>query len=112
MRHVAGRVDVDEEADAGDDREHDQGEVVDREGEVDVEAGDGDPGAAGDGEELGCAGGYHGAPEPGDDDGGDRGEEQRDGGDGGARQPAADGSVDQEAGEGKQRDEPEKVSRH
>ena len=43
VRHVADRVDVDEEADAGDDAEHDQREVVDREGEVDLEAGDGDP---------------------------------------------------------------------
>ena len=46
MRHVADRVDVDEEADAGDDAEHDEGEVVDGEGEVDLEAGDGDPGDA------------------------------------------------------------------
>ena len=45
MRHVAGGVEVDEEADAGDDGEHDEGEVVDGEGEVDVEAGDCDPGA-------------------------------------------------------------------
>ena len=45
MRHVAGGVEVDEEADAGDDGEHDEGEVIDGEGEVDVEAGDGDPGA-------------------------------------------------------------------
>ena len=45
VRHVADRVDVDEEADAGDDAEHDEREVVDGEGEVDLEAGDGDPGA-------------------------------------------------------------------
>ena len=38
---------MDEEADAGDDAEHDEGEVVDGEGEVDVEAGDGDPGPEG-----------------------------------------------------------------
>ena len=37
MRHVAGGVEMDEEADAGDDGEHDEGEVVDREGEVDGE---------------------------------------------------------------------------
>ena len=43
VRHVADGVEVDEEADAGDDAEHDEGEVVDGEGEVDVEAGDGDP---------------------------------------------------------------------
>ena len=47
VRHVAGGVEMDEEADAGDDGEHDEGEVVDGEGEVDVEAGDGDPGAGG-----------------------------------------------------------------
>ena len=46
VRHVADGVDVDEEADAGDDAEHDEGEVIDGEGEVDLEAGDGDPGAA------------------------------------------------------------------
>ena len=39
---------MDEEADAGDDAEHDEGEVVDGEGEVDLEAGDGDPGRADD----------------------------------------------------------------
>ena len=44
VRHVAGGVEVDEEADAGDDAEHDEREVVDGEGEVDLEAGDGDPG--------------------------------------------------------------------
>ena len=38
VRHVADRVDMDEEADAGDDAEHDEGEVVDGEGEVDLEA--------------------------------------------------------------------------
>ncbi len=43
VRHVADGVEVDEEADAGDDGEHDQGEVIDGEGEVDLEAGDGDP---------------------------------------------------------------------
>ena len=43
VRHVADRVDVDEEADAGDDAEHDEREVVDGEGEVDVEAGDLNP---------------------------------------------------------------------
>ena len=40
VRHVADGVEVDEEADASDDAEHDQREVVDGEGEVDLEAGD------------------------------------------------------------------------
>jgi hypothetical protein len=39
VRHVADGVDVDEEADAGDDAEHDEREVIDGEGEVDLEAG-------------------------------------------------------------------------
>ncbi len=112
VRHVADGVDVDEEADAGDDAEHDEGEVVDGEGEVDVEAGDRDPWAADNVDDLGCAGSLHGRPEPCDDGGGDGGEEQGDGGDEGARQLAADGSVDEEAGEGKQRDQPEIRSGH
>ena len=48
VRHVADRVDVDQEADAGDDAQHDQREVVDGEGEVDLEAGDRDPRSADD----------------------------------------------------------------
>ncbi len=77
VRHVADGVEMDEEADAGDHAEHDQGEVVDAEGEVDLEAGDGDPGLADqrDGADVAAE---HGAPEPGDERGGDRGEEQRD----------------------------------
>ena len=43
MRHVADGVEVDEESDAGDHAEHDEREVVDGEGEVDLKAGDGDP---------------------------------------------------------------------
>jgi hypothetical protein len=111
VRHVADGVDVDEEADAGDDAEHDEGEVVDGEGEVDVEAGDGDPGALDDGEREGRAGGLHEDPEPATMSAGS-GEEQRDGRDEGARQLAAERSVDQEAGEGKQRDEPEQLRVH
>ena len=99
---------MDEEADAGDDGEHDEGEVVDGEGEVDLEAGDGDPRCwlttwTG----FGCARGLHGDPEPRDDGGGDGGADKRDGGDEGAGQLAAEGSVDEEASEGKQRDQPE-----
>ena len=57
--------------------------------------------------DLGRAGGLHGDPEPRDEDSGDGGAEQRNSGDEGAGQLAAEGSVDEEAGEGKQRDEPE-----
>ncbi len=79
--HVAGGVEMNEEADAGHDAEHDEGEMVDGETEVDVEAGDGDPGL-GDGlDDIGRACGLHGDPEPGDDDGGDGGAEEGDGGD-------------------------------
>jgi hypothetical protein len=67
MRHVADGVDVDEEADAGDDSEHDEREVVDGESEVGVEAGDGDPGVAEEGcdglDGLGCAWRFHSEPE-------------------------------------------------
>ena len=45
--HVADGVDVDEEADAGDDEQHDEGELVEDEAEVDVEGAGGDPGAEG-----------------------------------------------------------------
>ena len=112
MGHVADRVDVDEEADAGDDGEHDHGEVVDGEREVDLEAGDLEPGAErfGDGER--CVGAAHHEPDVGHDAGGDGGEEQRDGRDGGARKAAAQGSVEQEAGEGAERDEPEEIGVH
>ncbi len=67
MGHVADRVNVDEEADAGDDGEHDHGEVVDGEGEVDLKAGDLEPGAEGFGDGERGAGAAHGEPEVGDD---------------------------------------------
>ena len=38
MRHVADGVDVDEEADAGDDQQHDERELVEDEAEVDVQS--------------------------------------------------------------------------
>ena len=47
-----------------------------------------------------------------DQQGGEEREEQRDGGDRGARQAAADGSVEQEAGKGAERDEPEVLCGH
>ncbi len=109
VRHVADRVDVDEEADAGDDAEHDEREVVDGEGEVDGEAGDGDPGLADDLNGLRRARSLHDDPEPTDDRGRNGGADECDGGDQRARQLAADGSIDEEAGEGKQRNQPEIV---
>ncbi len=39
VRHVTDGVDVDQEADAGDDKQHDQRELIEGEGEVRVEAG-------------------------------------------------------------------------
>src|SRR5947209_118977 len=98
---------MNKEAYAGDDAEHDEGEVIDGKGEVDLEAADGDPGAADDMDNLRCPRGIHGGPEPRDEDGGDGGEEQGDCRDGDAGELAAEGPVDEEAGEGKQRDEPE-----
>ncbi len=107
---------MDEEADAGDHAEHDEGEVVDGEGEVDLEAGDGDPAAKGGTtdyvDDFGRACGLHREPEPDPEGGWDGSEEQGNGGDEGAGQLAADGSVDEEAGEGKQRDQPEIRSGH
>ena len=116
VAHVADRVDVDEEADAGDHGEHDQREVIDGEGEVGVEAGDGDPFmSVGTKHRLdcgGCARGTHRHPQPRDEGGGQRGEEQRHCADDGARQPSPQRPVDQEAGEGKQRNEPEIACGH
>ena len=43
VAHVADGVDVDEEADAGDDQQHDQRKLVEDEAEVDVEGADVDP---------------------------------------------------------------------
>ena len=107
VRHVADGVDVDQKADAGDDAEHDESEVVDSEGEVDLKAGDCDPWLADDLNHLGSARGLHGDPEPRDDGGGNGGADQGDSSDEGAGQLAADGSIDEEAGEGKQRNQPE-----
>ena len=78
VRHVANRVDVDEEADAGDDAEHDESEVVDGEGEVDREAGDRNPRPADDLNDLGRARGLHDDPEPRDDRGRNRRADQSD----------------------------------
>ncbi len=111
MRHVAGGVNVDEEADAGDDGEHDEGEVVDGEGEVDLKAGDLDPGPA-DGAEDADVPAEHGGPEPGDEEAGDSGKEQSDAGNGGTREPAAEGAVEEEADEGEDGDPPEIGSGH
>src|ERR1700678_3721196 len=41
--HVAEGVDVDEEADSGDDEKHDGGKLIENEGEIDLERADGDP---------------------------------------------------------------------
>ena len=81
VRHVSDRVEVDQEADAGDDAEHDEREVIDGEGEVDLEAGDGDPRTADGVNRLRSVGGRHHRPEPRDDGSGNRGEDQRDGSD-------------------------------
>ena len=59
----------------------------DREGEVDAEAGDGNPRPAGDRKSQRAAHGLHVAPEPRNDQSGRQGKEQGDGRNGGARQP-------------------------
>ena len=112
MGHVSGGVKMNQEADARHDAKHDQREMVDREGEVDLEAGDGNPGAGFNRQRERSAHGGHGDPQPGDDCRGDSREEQRNTRHNSARKPAADGSVDQEAGEGKKRNEPEELGRH
>ncbi len=111
VRHVADGVDVDEEADAGDDGEHDEGEVVDGEREVHLEAGDRDPGAA-HGLDRSVAGAEQRGPEPDHKQRRQRREKQRDGRDAGARQPAAECAVQHEAGKGKRGDEPEERGIH
>ena len=45
MRHVADGVNVDEKTDAGDDQQHHQCELIEREGEVCMEGGGLDPGS-------------------------------------------------------------------
>src|SRR6185503_19254431 len=107
VRHVSGRVEMDEEADAGDDTEHDERQVIDGEGEVDLKAGDGDPGLANGVDRFGSIPGSHHGPQPGDDGGGDRRKDQRDRGDEGAGHFATEDSINEEANEGKQRDQPE-----
>src|SRR5258707_5897961 len=109
MRHIADRVDVDQKADAGHDAEHDEGQVVDSEGEADGEAGDCNPRLTNDLDDAGSAFALHEDPEPRDDRRRGRGADERDSRDERARQLAADGSVDEEAGEGKQRNQPEVV---
>src|SRR5580698_7421277 len=103
---------MDEEADASDDAEHDEGEVIDGESEVDLEAGNRDPWLTDDAEALWGACGIEGDPEPGDKDGGDGGADESNGGDKDARKLTAKDSVGEEAGEGKQRDQPEIRSGH
>src|SRR5581483_10617777 len=110
--HVANRVDVNQEADTRDDAEHDQREVVDREGEVHLVSADGDPWCAGQREVVWCASRLHVDPQLQDNECGDQREEQRDGRDKCARKLAADSSVDKEAGEGESRDEPEQSIVH
>ena len=118
--HVADGVDVNEEADAGDDEEHDERKLVEDEAEIDVEGADGDPG---------MSRGFHvrqrervdrtaarAAGSRGDDgtakalstsgEGAER-RENADGGDETPRQPGAEDSIEQEAGEGQQRNQPE-----
>src|SRR5215469_4090203 len=102
---------MDKEADAGDHAEHDEREVINAEGEVGVEVGDGDPGVAEQrryvADRLGRAWGLHGEPEPDPEAGGDKGGDQRDSRDERARRTSPDGPVDEEPGEGKQRNQPE-----
>ena len=66
-----------------------------------------DPGPADDLDHVGRACGLHDHPQPCDDGRRDGGADERDGSDEGAGQLAADGPVDEEAGEGKQRNQPE-----
>ena len=103
---------MDEEADTRNDAEHDEGEMVHCEGEVDLKTGDGNPCTAGDGEGQRGVGGPHEEPEAQDDERRREREEQRNGRDGGARKLAAEGSVEEEAGEGEKRDEPDKLCIH
>jgi hypothetical protein len=112
MRHVADRVEVNQKTYPGDDAEHDQRQMVDGEGKVDVKAGDGDPAAGLHRERKWSASRLHGDPETGNDASRSRREEQRNGGDECARELPAKRPVDQEAGEGQCRDEPEKLRVH
>ena len=47
MRHVAGGINVHEQADEGDDAEHDDGELVNLQCEIHFELAGGDPGEVG-----------------------------------------------------------------
>src|ERR1700722_15998270 len=117
--HVAERVDVDEEADSGDDEKHDGGKLVEDECEIDLERADGEPvkgkrfrGRKGEGSDRSAIG----ATRSGGNDAGSKvvendceGNERRedaDERDETTRQTGAQESVEQEAQERKQRNQP------
>ncbi len=119
VAHVADGVDVDEEADAGDDEKHDQRELVEDKGEIDVECADGEPGIRkslrkGKGERgdlpatrtTGRSGDHgHCSRAQHQCEGGQWREHADDCGEA-SRPPGAEDSVEQEAQERKQRDQP------
>src|SRR6201996_1160071 len=112
LSHIADRVNVNEETDASDDAEHDEREVVDGEGEVDLEAADRDPWGAAEREMVGCSGRLHIDPELRNNQRRQRRREERNGRNESAREPATQRSVHEEAGKGQSRDEPEQSIVH
>jgi hypothetical protein len=112
LGHVTDGVDVDQEADAGNDAEHDEGELIELEGEVGVESSGADPGAEG----LDVGEGGEGAEFCNNGCDLKQWDQRRDEGDGGHERPgklAAEETIHQKSGEGDERNEPEvKVGVH
>ncbi len=108
--HVADRVKVDEEADPGDDHQHDHAEWIELEGEIGADGAGGDPVV--DEIDVPLAGGIggvvlHDGNRPGD--GGAEGGQQRHGGHETLAEALAEQAVQQKAGERQEGDEPEFV---
>jgi hypothetical protein len=105
MRHVAHGIDMDEEANAGDDQEHHERELVEGEREIGVEDGGGDPGAVA--LDVGQRERREAVIDAQNPKKRSRGKDQRDSGDQRFGQAMAEEPVQQKADERQNRDEPQ-----
>ncbi len=112
VRHVPDRINVDEEANARDNREHDQSQVIDSERKTHAESGNGNPRTTHHFNRIGRASSTHRRPQPRDDARWQRSEEQSHCADDGTRQLSPQRPVDEEAGQRQQRNEPDGTRGH
>ena len=112
MRHISRGIQVNQEPNSRHHSQHDQRKVIDREPEIHMEPGNVDPPPRVDVQHQPRSGRQHFLPVVRHHQRGHQRKQQRHGCHGGTWQAAANGPVNQEAHEGEERNEPEKVWVH